>query len=282
MSYYLTKYEVQTINQNHKHYADIYVRGNPYTIGAIIYTHLTEVKNSTLFLEIYINNDWKTNSQETAILFINEWLNRYEELNQCKFYKASIYKTKSLGFSLHQNDNFDEAIKQITVQNKPLKSENSLQGIFTNKEPKNLFQRLKNTFKPYPFTTTIYKLQIELDLQFYSIYLDSFIRFMCYNDDEKDFYNNEITGIPTILKVELSNNNGYIEFPNLDKSKLSNHSQYAVMTFKQTDFSYSTKAVLNIRGVELYSIEVYKFNHNKKSKQIAKEDKTKLQLIGFI
>ena len=282
MSYHLTEKEIQTINQNHKHYTDVYIRGNPYTVGTIIYTHLTKVEKSTLFLEIYINNEWKKSNQETVILFINERLNRYKGLNQCKFYKASIYKTKSLGFTIHQKDNFNEAIKQIIIQNKPLKSENTLQDVFSNIVPKNPFQRIKNTFKPYPFEATIYKVQFDLDLQFYSIFLDSFIRFMCYNDDEKDFYNEEITGIPTILKIELSNNNGYIEFPNLDKSKLSNHSQYAVMTFKQTDFLYSTKAVLNIRGVELYSIEVYKFNHNKKSKQIAKADKTKLQLIGFI
>jgi len=281
MSYYLTEVEVKIINQNHKHYTDVYQRGNPYTVGAIIYTHLTKVENSTLFLEIYINNDWEKSNQETVILFINEWLNRYEELNQCKFYKASIYKAKSLGFTIYRNDNFDATIKQIIAQYKPLESESILQGVFSNTEPKNPFQRLINTLKPYPFTTTIFKIQFDLDLQFYSIYLDSFIRKMCFDDDEKDFYNEKIAGIPTALKIELSNNNGYIKFPNLETSKLSNHSQYAVMIFKQTDFSYSTKAVLNIRGVELNSIEVYRFVRFKGVKLIAKADKNKLTEIDF-
>lgn len=280
MNYFLTTKEVEGLNQNHKHYADIYKRGNTYTVGVIIYTHLIEVIDDTFYLEIYINNDWKKSNQETLILFINEWLNRYEELNQCKYYKVSIYKTKSLGFTIHRNNNFDEAIKQIIIQNKPLKSESTLQDVFSNIKAKNPIQRLKNVFKPYPFTSSIYKLQIDLDLQFYSIYLDSFIRLMCFNDDEKDFYNNSIVGIPTYLKIQYKDDR-YISFPNLETSKLPNHSQYAVMTFKQTDFSYSTKAVLNIRGVELDSIEIYKITRFKGIKQIAKADKKKLNEIGF-
>jgi len=283
MNYYLTEEKVNSLNKNHKHYIDLYVNGNPYKIGAIIYSHIVEVKNSTLFLDIYINSDWKKDNQETAILFVNQWLSRNKELNQCKFYKASIYLTKSLGFTIHKNDNEDEVIKQITDQYKPLKSESTLQYVFSNTAPTNLLKRLKNTFKPYSFATTIYKLQGDLDLLlFHSIYLDSFVRLLCFNDDEKDFYNENIVGMPTVLRIESKRSNYADVFPNLKYSKLPNNSQYAIMTFKETDFSFSTKAVLNIRGVELDSIEIYKFVRFEGSKLIAKADKEKLKEIKLI
>ncbi len=281
MNYYLTEEKVNSLNQNHKHYIDLYVDGNPYKVGAIIYSHIVKVENSTLFLDIYINNDWKKDNQETAILFVNQWLNKNVELNQCKFYKVSIYLTKSLGFTIHKSNNQDEIIKQIIDQYKPLKPKSTLLYVFSNSAPTNLLKRLKNTFKPYSFTTTIYKLQVDLDIQFYSIYLDSFLRLLCYNDDEKDFYNENIVGMPTVLRIESKRSN-YAVFPNLEYSKLQNHSQYAVMTFKETDFSFSTKAVLNIRGVELDSIEIYKFVRFEGSKLIAKSDREKLKEIKFI
>lgn len=282
MNYYLTEGKVNTLNKNHKHYIDLYVDGNPYKVGAIIYSHIVKVENSTLFLDIYINNDWKKDNQETAILFVNQWLSKNEELNQCKFYKASIYLTESLGFTIHKDNNQDEVIKQITDQYKPLKSENTLQYVFSNSAPTNLLKRLKNTFKPYLFTSTIYKLQVDLDIQFYSIHLDSFLRLICYSDDEKDFYDENIVGMPTVLRIENKSSNYADVFPNLKYSKLPNHSQYAIMTFKETDFSFSTKAVLNIRGVELDSIEIYKFVRFEGSKLIAKADKQKLKEIKLI
>jgi len=133
-------------------------------------------------------------------------------------------------------------------------------------------------FYPYPFSTTIYKLQVDLDIQFYSINLDSFLRLFTY-DCEDYYYNNKYAGIPTILRIEREND--VIEFPNLEYSKLPNHSQYAVMIFKQTNFSFSTKAILNIKGVELVSIEVYKFTRYQGNKLIAKADKNKLNEINF-
>jgi len=283
MNYYLTEEKVNYLNQNHKHYIDLYVDGNSYKVGAIIYSHIVKVENSTLFLDVYINNDWKKDNQETAILFVNQWLSKNEELNPCKFYKASLYLTKSLGFTIHKDNNQDEIIKQIINQYKPLKSESTLQCIFSNSAPTNLLKRLKNTFKPYSFATTIYKLQADLDLLlFHSIYLDSFVRLLCFDDDEKDFYNENIVGMPTVLRIESKRSNYADVFPSLKYSKLPNHSQYAIMTFKETDFSFSTKAVLNIRGVELNSIEIYKFVRFEGSKLIAKADKQKLKEIKLI
>lgn len=279
MSYYLTKYEVQTINQNHKHYTDVYARGKPYTVGTIIYSHLTEVKNSTLFLEIYINNDWKKNSQKTVILFINEWLNKYEELNQSKFYEVSIYKTKAK-FPIHRDDEFNKVSKKIRDQYKSLKTKSTLEGVFTNIEPIIVSHWYKKTFKPYPFKATIYKLQVDLDLQFYSLNLNSFLRLFTYEWEEY-YYSEKYAGIPTVLKVEKQGNNGFDEFPKIDFSKLSKCSEYAIMTYKQIGLSYNTKATLNIREVELDSIEIYKITRFRTNKLIAKAGKKKLKEIDF-
>jgi hypothetical protein len=272
MTYNLSKEEVTKLNKNHSHYLDTSERREKNTRGIIIYTYLEKVKNSTLFLDIFINDNWEKDNQETAILFINEWLNKYNELNQCLYYKASIYKAKTLDFTVYKKHDFDTAIKQIRAPHKPLKSENMLMGVFSNIGLMGLLYGLKKRFKPYPFETTIYKLLIDLDLQFYYIDLNSFLRLFTY-DWEEYYYSKKYAGIPIILKIEQAEPNTFIKFPDLDFSKLPNHTEYAIITYKQTGGSYNTKATLNIKGTKLTSIEIFKFDRLKGVKLIAKQIK---------
>lgn len=273
MSYSLTKEEVHTLNQNHKHYTDVYKRGNPAITGAVIYSRITEVIDSTFYLEIYINDNWKITPKQTAIIFLNYWLNNNEALQKCKYYKASLFTGASLGFVSLTLTNFQEFINLVAKEIKPQEYQKTGFTLSNSTTPLKHLKRLLNSSKGYPFNTTIYKLILDLDLQFYDIDLNSFLR--VYADNEAEYYNNKIIGIPTVLKIELANNNGYIEFPDLKYSKLSNSSYFAVITFKRTNKIYSTKTVSNIQGVELESIEIYKFIKYKGVKRIAKTNQIK-------
>lgn len=279
MSYSLTKEEVQTINQKHKHYADVYKRGNPAITGAVIYSRITEVIDDTFYLEVYINNDWKITPNQTCKIFTNYWLNNNEELKKCKYYKATLFTGASLGFASLTLINFQEFVNLVANKIKPIEYQKTGYSLSNITNPLERLKRLLNTSKHYPFNTTVYKIYLDLDLQFYDIDLQQFLRIYAYDEDE--FYTNDI-GLPTVIKMELANNNGYLEFPKLKYSKLTNHSHYAVLTFKRTNKVFSTKMVSNIQGVELDSIEIYKFVRFKGIKQIAKADKRRLQTIGFI
>ncbi len=278
MSYYLTEVEVQTINQNHKHYADVYAKGNPAITGAVIYSRITEVKNDTFYLEVYINNDWNKTPNETAKIFVNYWLSNNEELKECKYYIATFFTGKSLGFASLTLTNFQEFVNSVASEIKLQDYRKTGYSLSSKTNSLERLKRLLNDSKHYPFNTTIYKIYLDLDLQFYDIDLNPFLKIYAYDEDE--FYISNI-GLPTVLKIELANNNGYIEFPKLKYSKLTNHSHYAVVTYSRTNTVFSTKMVSNIQGVELESIEVYKFVRFKDIKQIAKADKRRLQTIGF-
>lgn len=268
MSYYLTKEEVHTLNQNHKHYYDVYKRGNPAITGAVIYSRITEVKNDTFYLEVYLNKDWKITPKQTAIIFLNYWLNNNEALQKCKYFEVTLFTGASLGFVSLTLTNFQEFINLVANEIKPQEYQKTGFTLSNSTTPLKRLKRLLNGSKGYPFDTTIYKLILDLDLQFYDINLNSFLR--VYADNEAEYYNNKIIGIPTVLKIELANNNGYIEFPDLKYSKLSNNSYFAVITFKRTSKTYSTKMVANIQVIELESIEIYKFVRYKGVKHIAK------------
>lgn len=271
MSYSLTTKEVQILNQNHKHYADVYKRGNPAITGAVIYSRITEVKNDTFFLEIYINDDWKITPKQTAIIFLNYWLNNNEALQKCKYFEVTLFTGASLGFASLTQTNFQEFINIVANKIKLQEYQKMSFSLSNIPKLKERFKRLLNSSKHYPFNTTIYKLIIDLDLQFYDMDLNSFLR--VYADNEAEYYNSKVIGVPTVLKIELANNNGYIEFPNLEYSKLPNHSHFAVITFKRTNKTYSTKAVTNIQVVELDSIEIYKFVRYRGIKRIANTSK---------
>jgi len=271
MSYSLTKEEVHTLNQKHKHYADVYKRGNPAITGAVIYSRITEVKNDTFCLEVYISDDWKITPKKTTIIFLNYWLNNNEALQKCKYYKVTLFTGASLGFASLTLTNFQEFINLVANEIKLQEYQKMSFSLSNTPKLKERLKRLLNNSKHYPFNITIYKIFAELDLQFYDIDLNSFLRLYAY--DEVEYYNNKVIGVPTVLKIELANNNGYIEYPKLNYSKLSNHSHFAVITFKRTNKTYSTKAVTNIQVVELDSIEIYKFVRYRGIKRIAKTSK---------
>lgn len=163
---------------------------------------------------------------------------------------------------------------------KSLKSERILKYIFSNTNPRTLLGFFKKRAKPFSFTSSIYKLQLDLDIQLYSLNLNSFLRLFT-NDNEDYFFDEKYSGIPTKLKV-FGGDNDFIEFPNFDFSRLHNHSKYAIMTFKETGNSYSTKATLNIKGAELESIEVYKITSFKRVKLIAKANKQRLTKLNLV
>jgi hypothetical protein len=277
MSYYLTEAEVETINQNHNHYTDVYKRGNSAITGAVIYSRITEVIDDTFYLEVYINDNWNKTPKETTKIFTNYWLNNKYELKKCKYYKTTLFTVASLGFASLTLTNFQEFVNSVASEIKLQdyqKTDYSLSNTINSLER---LKRLLNSSKHYPINTTVYKIYLDLDLQFYDIDLKPFLRIYAYDEDE--FYTNDIS-LPTVMKIELANDNGYIEFPKLKYSKLPNNSHYAVITFKRTNKVFSTNMVSNVQSVELDSIEIYKFVRFKGVKLISKADKTRLQTIN--
>lgn len=145
------------------------------------------------------------------------------------------------------------------------------------KKFKTLRTNLLKKLKPYPIKTTIYKICADLDFQFYFLDFDAFQREFVY--DEEDFYNDDFEGVPTVVRIRF-NDKDYLDYPDIDRSKLKENSKYVVMTFKETGHSYSTKAVLNIREQGLVKLEVYRASP-KGVKLVSKADIKKLKQIGF-
>jgi hypothetical protein len=256
MSYYLTEAEVQTINQNHQHYYDVYRKGNPAITGAVIYSRIAKVKNDTFYLEVFVNNKFTKTPNETIKIFLNYWLNNNEELKKCKYYKATIFTGKSLDFVALTLTNFEEFInivsKDFNRQNYK-KIDYSMSSIA---KPIEWLKRLLYGSKHYPFDTTIYKLFLDIDLQFYDIDLLPFLRVNTYNED--DFYNPNIIGIPTVIRINTDDDDIFKTFPKKVSGEISENPYYAIITFNELNKVYSTKAISNIKLTELNKISFYK------------------------
>jgi len=129
----LTEQEIQELNRNHQHHIEVYAEGNPYKLGAVIYSKLTEATNSTLFLDVYINKDWSMDEEETAKLFFDDWLNKHPNLSECEYYNITIYQFKALGFVMQKTDDLAVVIEQVLANYAPSDGEGILQGIYSNK-----------------------------------------------------------------------------------------------------------------------------------------------------
>jgi len=131
----LTDTEIEELNRKHQHHVEIYTEGNPYTLGAVHYSKVTDFRDYTLFLDVFINNDWKKEDKKTAKFFFNDWLSKHQVLSECKYYQVSIYKHKALGFVIHNQDDKGMAIEQVVAQSTPLKVDSTLEGIYSNEQP---------------------------------------------------------------------------------------------------------------------------------------------------
>ena len=113
MNHSLSEKEIQELNQNHQHYIRVYAEGNPYTLGAVIYSKVTEVANSTLSLDVYINKDWSMDEEATAKLLFDDWLSKHQKLSECEYYNVTIYQYKALGFVMQKTDDLAVVIEQV-------------------------------------------------------------------------------------------------------------------------------------------------------------------------
>jgi len=269
MNYYLTKEEVHNLNKSYKQYIDIFATGKPYTTGALIYSRIKEVKNNTFYLEVFISKEWRYTPKETTYMFVNNWLYTTNKLKKCTKYEVTVFNGKSLGFTLLTHNGFEDFIEFIAKSF----NHSEYDKVFSQSNKITPLESLKNILlnhNSFSINTTIYKLLVNSDLQYYKINYNSFLRVFTYN--ETDYYNSSIIGLPTVLKIEVAENK-FIEFPRLNYFKTSDQFQYAIMTFKRTKRNYSTNETSNIQVMKFDSIKVILFDRFNKTKLITKANK---------
>ena len=98
-----------------------------------------------------------------------------------------------------------------------------------------------------------FKVYLDLDMICYSINYDQLNANLVYKEFE--FYDNTIEGIPAYLKLQISGTNEYFYYPDIDTSKFNNNEEYAILTYKVCG-AFSTKTVLLVLSMELYSIKI--------------------------
>lgn len=268
MNYYLTKEEVQALNKSYQQYIDVFTTKNHYITGALIYSRIREIKNNTFYLEVFISDEWKKTAQETAYMFVNNWLYSTTQLKNCTHYKATVFNGKSLGFTLLTQNNFDSFIEFIikSFNHSEYKEVYSLSNIIT---PLEHMKNILFDHNPFSINTTIYKLLVNPDLQHYEINYNSFLRVFTYN--ETDYYNSNIIGLPTVLKIEVKENK-FVKFPRLNYFKTTDQFKYAIMTFKRTKRNYSTKDISNIQVMKFDNIRIILFDRFNPTKLITKSN----------
>jgi hypothetical protein len=274
MSFNLSDQEVSKINSEHIHSVD-----KLYRMHTGVGSNLLSVKDDTMVLEVNVNDKWLTKKtlEETSIQFLNSWKDYNKILQNCKYYIVYIYKSSPLGFNFDANSTKEE----IPLLLKKIKSKEFkiLLYRFSNKEPNNFLNKLNISLNRYPFETNIYKIYLDLDMVFYSINYDSFIRHFVYK--EEDFHNRDIKGIPCFLKLPISNSKEYLFYPKIDVSKFFHSEQYAILTYKNESF-YSTKAVLTVENQTLNKIEIYEKRKFSAPKLLGEANADQLKTIGFI
>lgn len=249
MSFNLSDQEVSKINTKHIHSVD-----KLYRMHAGVGSNLLSVKDDTMVLEVNINDKWLTKKtlEHTPIQFLNCWKEYNNDLQNCKYYIVYIYKSSPLGFTISPNATNEEIALQLKKFNS--KESKILLNVFSNKEPNTFLNKLNIGLNRYPFETNIYKIYLDLDMEFYSIKYNSFIRHFVYK--EEDFYNRDIKGIPCFLKLPIYNTKKHIIYPDMDMSKFYHGEKYAIFTYKNKGF-FSTKTDLTVENQILNKIEIY-------------------------
>lgn len=99
---------------------------------------------------------------------------------------------------------------------------------------------------------TLFKIYLDLEMVFYELDFGMLNTNFVY--DEADFYNNQVEGVPTFLKLEKSNKTSYEYIPDIDSSRLQKNQKYCIIEFKHLN-SFSTKAVLTKSCLKLSRIK---------------------------
>lgn len=102
----------------------------------------------------------------------------------------------------------------------------------------------------------LFKIYLDLDFQFYSVDFDE-LQEVNYVYEEKELYDQSITGITTFLKFQKPNKINYEFYPDIYYSQLEKNQQYAVITYSFTG-AYSTKAAALVQRLRLDTIEIFK------------------------
>lgn len=116
--------------------------------------------------------------------------------------------------------------------------------------------KFKTALKTKKAEKNLFKIYLDLDIQFYSIDFDE-LQEVNYVVKEKELYDQSIAGITTFLKFQKPNKIDYEFYPDIYYSQLKKNQQYAVITYSFTG-AYSTKAVALVQRLRLDTIEIFK------------------------
>jgi hypothetical protein len=116
--------------------------------------------------------------------------------------------------------------------------------------------KFKTALKPKKDKENLFKIYLDLDIQFYSVDFDE-LQEVNYVYKEKELYDQSIAGITTFLKFQKPNKIDYEFYPDIYYSQLKKNQQYAVITYSFTG-AYSTKAVALVQRLRLDTIEMFK------------------------
>jgi hypothetical protein len=102
----------------------------------------------------------------------------------------------------------------------------------------------------------LFKIYLDLDIQFYSIDFDE-LQEVNYVYKDEELYDQSIAGITTFLKFQKPNGRDYEFYPDICYSQLKINQEYGIITYSFTG-AYSTKVVALVQRLRLDTIEIFK------------------------
>ncbi|MFV5699640.1 hypothetical protein ACM55H_14830 [Flavobacterium sp. ZT3R17] len=117
--------------------------------------------------------------------------------------------------------------------------------------------KFKTDLKTKKAKKNLFKIYLDLDFQFYSVDFDE-LEAVNYVHEEKELYDQSISGITTFLKFQKPNGKDYEFYPDIFYSKLKANQKYAVITYSFSG-AYSTRVVAIVQNLRLGKIEIFKY-----------------------
>lgn len=131
---------IDCYNSSHKHTFYTFISNKDFKIGQLIYSRLRAVNGGTMYLEVYIPDDWDKDHNQTAIQFLNSWISQHKDLNNCNFFYVKIYEKESPCTMIYSNEYEDIIIYRLAL-NFDYKQGVVLLGGFSVKVSKNHLKR---------------------------------------------------------------------------------------------------------------------------------------------
>ncbi|MCG1035530.1 hypothetical protein [Polaribacter sargassicola] len=111
------------------------------------------------------------------------------------------------------------------------------------------------TLQKYFIKNKLLKVFIGSDIVFYEICFDDLNINFVYSED--DFYNDDISGIPTVLKLQKGKNYDFEIFPHSYLSRFNRNQKYCVLEYRYL-FGFSTNSVATKSALSLKKISLKK------------------------